>query len=258
MPGGRPRKFLEIGSRFGFWTVIGPPESSLVYTRQLCRCDCGIECMVAVYSIRRGDSSRCESCRSRTHGESFRSGQSSEYRAWAQMRSRCKPEHKNHDRYYDRGIRVCDEWVGPGSFEKFLAHIGRRPSAGHTLDRIDGDRGYEPGNVRWVTWTDQQRNKASNRMVTIDGETRCVAAWSEISGVHVATISTRLDRGIEPRSAVFDLPEDQRRMLRIGRDVKTLAEWARESSVSRVTIEARLRRGWDPRRAIFESVRKKH
>jgi len=71
-----------------------------------------------------------------------------------------------------------------------------------TLDRIDPDGHYEPGNCRWATKVQQMRNKRTNRLVTIDGETRCVAEWAESSGLGYRTILKRLSQGWSPKKAI--------------------------------------------------------
>lgn len=129
---------------------------------------------------------------------------SPEYGVWQAMIRRCyDPNRNGSENYLGRGIVVCDEWQGEGGFERFLAHVGRRPSLKHSLDRIDNDRGYEPDNVRWATWKEQARNKRSNRLITIDGVTRCVAEWVELTDVVENTVRTRLRRGWDPKDAVF-------------------------------------------------------
>jgi hypothetical protein len=90
----------------------------------------------------------------RTHGMSS----TPEYFAWAAMLSRChNPANPRYDDYGGRGITVCDRWRA--DFAAFLADVGRRPSPAHSLDRIDNDRGYEPGNCRWATAYVQARNR---------------------------------------------------------------------------------------------------
>jgi len=102
---------------------------------------------------------------------------------------------------------VCDEWKGPGGYERFLEHVGRRPSPNHSLDRIDNSGGYAPGNVRWATWSQQHRNRRNNRMLEIDGEDLCLVEWSERSGVDPRTIVARLDvMGWDVKRAVFQPP----------------------------------------------------
>lgn len=82
----------------------------------------------------------------------------SEFSAWRNMKARClDPRHKSYPRYGGRGITVCERWVR--SYPDFLADVGPRPATNMTLDRIDNYRGYEPGNVRWATRSEQQRNK---------------------------------------------------------------------------------------------------
>ena len=83
----------------------------------------------------------------------------------------------------------CERWE---SFENFFADMGRRPSAAHTLDRIDNDGNYEPGNCRWATKKQQQRNRRTNRLLTFSGETHCAAEWAERLGIPYATLLARL------------------------------------------------------------------
>src|SRR5438132_13938080 len=93
-----------------------------------------------------------------THG--MRS--SAEYAAWGSMKSRCSnPNHQQWDRYGGRGITVCVAWV---SFAAFYRDVGPRPSARHSLDRINNDGNYEPGNVRWTTADVQRRNQRRKTM----------------------------------------------------------------------------------------------
>jgi len=81
-----------------------------------------------------------------------------EYRIWSSMKRRClNPKDLGWERYGGRGITVCAEWQA--SFDAFLAYMGPRPSLAHSIDRIDNDGNYEPGNVRWATWSQQNANK---------------------------------------------------------------------------------------------------
>jgi hypothetical protein len=90
------------------------------------------------------------------HGES--SDPTPEYEAWHQMKSRClNPADKRYQQYGARGIGVCEQWIY--SYGNFLAYMGRRPSPDYSLDRIDNDGNYEPGNCRWATRSEQQQNK---------------------------------------------------------------------------------------------------
>ena len=95
---------------------------------------------------------------------------------------------------------MCARWAE--SFENFLQDMGERPE-GKSLDRIDGNGNYEPSNCRWATNKEQARNHSLNRIVTVDGESKCVAEWSDLSGVKRAAIYRRLAGGWEPSRAVF-------------------------------------------------------
>lgn len=94
------------------------------------------------------------------HGETSDGGRhwTTEYTAWKEMKRRCtsNPESRYFKDYVGRGIDVCPQWRD--DFVRFLADVGRRPSSRHSLDRINNDRGYEPGNVRWATKSEQNRN----------------------------------------------------------------------------------------------------
>lgn len=101
------------------------------------------------------------------HGEAHGARRTKEYRAWSHIRSRCHtPTDKDFYNYGGRGIAVCDEWRA--SFEAFLRDVGRAPTASHTLDRLDNDQDYKPGNVRWALRADQSRN--TRRNVLIEGK----------------------------------------------------------------------------------------
>jgi len=109
------------------------------------------------------------------------------------MRQRCTdsgvPSYKD---YGGRGIKICERWE---SFENFFADIGSAPSSKHSLDRFpDVNGNYEPGNTRWATQKEQQRNRRNNIRVTYNGETRCISEWAEIYGMERGLLWRRIVR----------------------------------------------------------------
>lgn len=119
------------------------------------------------------------------------------------MISRCYNEkHHHYANYGGRGITVCQRWRD--SFAAFLADVGPRPSPQHSLDRYPDNNGnYEPGNVRWATRSEQQRNRRVNHLLTFQGKTQCVIAWAEELGINPVTIIARLRAGRTIEEALF-------------------------------------------------------
>ena len=119
---------------------------------------------------------------------------SPEYRAWWQMLYRCTDRRSRRWSYYGgRGITVCDRWRE--SFSNFYADVGPRPSAKHSIDRIDNDGNYEPDNCRWATRETQHRNKRGLRMLELNGETKCLTEWAEQYNIDRKLVQHRLSRG---------------------------------------------------------------
>ncbi len=189
------------GERFGRLTVIseGPdrrfargPTPTVI-----CRCDCGVVKTISIRNLRYAGTKSCGclhrellASRSRTHGQVG----SPEYNVWSNIKTRClNPNVHNYGRYGGRGIGICGEWRD--SFASFLRDVGRRPSPKHTIERINNNRGYEPGNVRWATVAEQNRNTSHNRWLTHNGETLVLADWAKRLGIATVTLSTRLKRG---------------------------------------------------------------
>lgn len=195
---------LTVGDqtrRFSEWAeVSGIKESTLRY-----RIRCGWSPSLAVTTLVSTRNRRLSGTVLRsTHGDFG----TKEHRAWAHMLGRClNPADSSYARYGGRGVRVHPSWKGHGGYLKFLAHVGRAPSQEHTIERIDNDGGYEPGNVRWATRTEQARNRRSTRFVTAFGETKSLAAWAESSGIGFATIRRRLEVGWSAEKAVSCPPD---------------------------------------------------
>jgi hypothetical protein len=114
------------------------------------------------------------------------------YYSWASMLSRCRnPKNIEFHNYGGRGIKVCNRWK---RFENFLADMGERPK-GMTLDRINGDRNYEPLNCRWATLREQGNNSRRNHWLEWNGSRKTVAQWAETLQVRPYVLYKRLYRG---------------------------------------------------------------
>ncbi len=134
------------------------------------------------------------------HGRSGVAAKCPTYSTWKSMNRRCYYElHKSFADYGGRGVKVCERWH---DFEAFMEDMGERP-AGKTLDRYPDKNGdYEPGNCRWATMTEQQRNRRSNHVITAFGETKTRVEWSESTGIKGDTIGYRLRAGLSPEDAL--------------------------------------------------------
>lgn len=113
-----------------------------------------------------------------------------EYQAWQNMKSRClNPSNSRYHRYGKRGISVCKRWAD--AFENFYADMG--PCNGMTIERIDGNGNYEPGNCKWIPFSDQGKNTCRIRYLEFMGLRKSIAEWSRDTGIKATTITQRLN-----------------------------------------------------------------
>lgn len=123
------------------------------------------------------------------------------------MRERVlNPRHHAFAGYGGRGIGICQSWLD--SFDAFLADMGN-PPPGLSIDRIDNNSGYSKDNCRWATRKQQSRNIRSNRMITINGETKCMVEWLEIIGLTTQTFYARIKRGFTVEQALTLKPGER-------------------------------------------------
>ena len=183
---------IPAGTAFGNLAVTrqGPTIKGRVHWH--CLCNCGNEVLVNGASLRLGKSKSC-GCITRTHGGA--SGRRRpEYRAWCSLRARCyHPSNKNFANYGGRGIKVCERWRE--SYVNFLEDMGRKPSSGHSLDRIDNSKGYSPENCRWATSSEQGNNRRTNCVLTFSGRTQSATQWAREYELQATCLFNRLALG---------------------------------------------------------------
>jgi hypothetical protein len=142
------------GQKYGRLTLIYSTGINKSKQRMwLAQCDCGKETIVCQQHVRDGRTTSC-GCFHKENQTKHGMAHTKEWHAYHHAKARCKPNHKHHQHYFDRGIRCHFT-----SFEEFFAEIGPAPSLKHSVDRIDNDKGYEPGNIRWATKSEQERNR---------------------------------------------------------------------------------------------------
>ena len=193
------RKRLNLtGEDFGRLKVIQEAPRRGYNRHWTCLCKCGNTCEVAAHCLRSGRTQSCgclsaelAAARWRTHGETG----SPEHKVWMSMINRChnKKDLSHYPCHGGRGITVCDRWRH--SFEAFLEDVGPHPSDEHSIERIDNDGHYEPGNVRWATTTEQCSNRRSNVWLEHDGLKLTVSQWEDRLGFPRNSIGNRIRRG---------------------------------------------------------------
>jgi hypothetical protein len=192
----RPKLQIEAGVRYNFLTTLREAtreeRPSPRHNYWLCVCDCGKEKFVSSTFLVSGEVKSCGCLRDKSikdratkHGEYG----SLTYRRWAGMKARCNSDCMKPYYHQRHGITVCDRWRD--SYQAFKEDMGECPTDKHTLDRIDGSKGYIQGNCRWATPKQQARNTKTN--VVIDGVLGIELA--EKHGISTSTLYARLRAG---------------------------------------------------------------
>lgn len=196
-----PVRIEVAGQTFGRATVLGDaPRSRSGRRRVECRCACGTVFVCDPRLLLNGQTTSC-GCRHRevvsrvcasraTHNMT----RTTEYNTWIKIRDRCKnPRNNKFSDYGGRGISVCERW--DASFEAFFADMGPKPKRSWSIDRINVDGNYEPGNCRWASPATQSNNRRITRMVEYEGRQIPLAEACQIAGINYRTAMWRLNRG---------------------------------------------------------------
>lgn len=183
----------ETGKKYGKLRVLGYYGSCKNGGALFeCECNCGGKVIVLGRYLRTGHTQSCgcllnKPAKNRTHGKAG----TSEYSRWLNMKSRCyNKNNPNYKNYGERGISVCAEWKN--NFEAFVRDMGPCPNRKSTIDRIDNDGNYEPGNCRWTTRTEQARNKRTSLLIEFGGQTKSLMEWAKDLGIDYKTMHRRI------------------------------------------------------------------
>lgn len=192
------------------------------------------------------------------HGHTAKKKQSSEYQIWSQMKMRCfNRKHPKWESYGGRGIGMDPVWVK--SFATFLADVGPRPSLGHQIDRIDNDKGYFPGNVKWSTRKEQLRNTRNSKRLFYKGRWWVLVELGEATGVGWKVIQKRLAAGYSVKAAVEQPVEGGSVYIEYKGEKHCLKVWAKRLNISYFTLHSRINRlGWSVEKAFTKQSQGGH
>ena len=189
----------NVGKTYGNFTILGLDSIRNSRSYWKVRCICGNEVVKRIDFIKKPRSS-CGCVKSKqlrqkltTHGET----KTNLYYTWKGVKSRtCGKEYKFNSSYVKRNIGMYEPWKE--SFELFkeyvssLDHFGEN---GYSLDRIDNDKGYFPGNIRWATQKEQSLNRSANHFLTLNGVSKTAREWADELGIKYTTITGRIAYG---------------------------------------------------------------
>ena len=193
-----------IGQRYGRLLVVAKAEDHICRgsgehkRRWECVCDCGNTVYCTTGDLRCGDVKSCGCLMRETRKEKATTHGyhgTKIHNIWCAMRRRCRNVNNKDYRWYGgKGIGVCDEWESDFmSFYEWAMENGYKD--GLTIDRIDPNGDYCPDNCRWVTITEQQNNRTSNRQYTYNNETHNISEWATKAGIPYSTLYMRLRNG---------------------------------------------------------------
>lgn len=200
-------------------------------------------------------------------GKTLKQTHKTEWYAWRNMKARCYNKNlPNYHRYGGRGIKVCDEWLGSGGFENFISSMGLKPNPNLSLDRVDNNGDYEPGNCRWTDVKTQSNNQEKNIVLEYEGKSLTLSQWAEELGMSYDHIRARYRYGWDV-SSIIETPKNKyhgerknttkNRLYTHNGKTMNLAQWARELETSYESLRTRVRNGWSDDMVLGTPVKKK-
>jgi hypothetical protein len=194
----RKPDYEMVGKKIGSLTVISFSEIRNGRSYWNVICDCGESKNVRIDALK--PNSTCNKCKSNKqrlrmleHGDTH----TMIYDIWRGIKARCNnPKSPCYNRYGGRGIKICDEWSK--SYKKFKDYVSKLDNfglKGYSLDRINNDGNYEPGNVRWADAKTQANNKCTNHYLSLNGKTQTITQWSRELNIKPNTLRNRIQMG---------------------------------------------------------------
>lgn len=198
--------------RFGRLLVVGEAGQDKYRSyKWRCVCDCGNEVVVTRANLVSGHTKSC-GCYSKEVSR-WKNGipHKKLTRVRLAMIKRCyDPKCKEYHYYGERGIKVCDEWIGENGREQFILWaLLHGYSEGLTIERIDVNGDYEPGNCCWISAKEQAKNRTTTLFVEYNGKKMCAADAAKLSGIKAQTLRQRIRKGWAPEH-LFDAPNAER------------------------------------------------
>lgn len=200
------------GNRYGRLVVLTYAGHCGGRTMWKCECACGTIKDVSSSALLSGRTLSC-GCYHRDvlkgmipHNRTHNMKDTPEFNIWSMMKNRCtNPNCNRHQFYKDKGIKVCDRWLGPDGFVHFIEDMGMRPGPNYSIDRIDNDGNYCPENCRWATKKEQSNNQSRNLVLEYNGRKNTLALWCDELRLPYKPIWARLKNGWSVQRA-FEQP----------------------------------------------------
>lgn len=237
-------KIIDLTNQvFGRWTVVNLINDDSKDKKWNCICSCGSSGIISGGSLRSGRSKSCGCLMVELQtvpGRVINGKSSPTYNSWSNMIGRCtRPSQPDYESYGGRGISVCDEWKE--SFTKFREDMGDRPE-GKTIDRIEVNGNYEPGNCQWSTNIEQQNNKTTSVKVPYNGEMLTIKELSLKTNISEGALWSRKQNGV-PLEQLVNTParyniniERQKVVQDLSKTIKNMSEISRQTGIPLLSV----------------------
>lgn len=197
------------GNIYGYLTAVKYSESRNHRVFWECLCACGNTFIARTDSLKKGKPKSCGCIQQKGKIQEYEErgifentayyegAKPKEYAVWTGIKQRClNPDCPAYKNYGGRGIQICERWKN--SFELFIEDMGHRPTATHSIERIDNHGPYSPENCKWATKKEQQRNLRTNRFVEYKGRKMLLIEFSEMVNLNFGTVKHHLKKGRTP------------------------------------------------------------